>query len=368
MALSPLHDVFHGSYQPEEATFLLRRLQLDATPLAERERLIQSGQRHYSEMIGPEDAPTRQRLRLFRESLAGNARRLAVDVAALASALAASAYEGEVVITSIARAGTPIGTLLWHRLRESRPDLKVTHYSISVIRDRGVDYAALRWLMERHPAQSLRFVDGWTGKGTIARELEQSLAGKTAFQDIDPGLWTPLDVCGAACFAPNAADYLIPSTLLGGTISGLVSRSVLPKGEEGGREFHGCVELDHLRRLDLTRWFVREMLEFHDDVPFPQDPPPNASGGAARMAATQAFLDETLTRYDMRDRNRVKLGIGETVRVLLRRLPRLILLAPDANPQDAGLITRLAALRDVPVERQPVPFAAVALIADASPD
>lgn len=362
----PSQASFSGSYQPEEVTFLLRRIEVSATPLEERERLIQSGQRHYSEMIGPEDAPTRQRMRLFRESLLTNGTQLAQDICGLAAALAESAYEGEVVIASIARAGTPIGTLLWHRLRQTRPDLRVSHYSISIIRDRGVDYAALRTILQSHPAQSLRFVDGWTGKGTIAKELRESLAGKPEFEEINDGLWTPLDVCGAACYAPNARDYLIPSTLLGGTVSGLVSRSVLPRGEEGGDEWHGCVELRHLRRYDLSQWFVRTMLDKMAALDSGDASPPNASGGQPRYVAAHAFLTALLEEHGMTDRNRIKLGIGETVRVLLRRLPRLVLLSPDAHETDAVLIRQLAQHRGVPLEVRQMPFAAVALIANVA--
>lgn len=363
-----MSEPFSGTYQPAEVSFLMRRLHLETTPLEERERLIQSGQRHYSEMIGPEDAPTRARLRLFRECLAANGGRMATDLSNLAAALAASAVNNEVTLVSIARAGTPVGVLLWHRLRETSPHLRVSHYSISVIRDRGVDHAALRWIMDRHAPASLRFVDGWTGKGTIATELRRSLAAwPECPAELDPGLWVPLDVCGAAVFAASAEDYLIPSTLLGGTLSGLVSRSVLPAGGERSGEFHGCVPLDSLRRYDLSPWFIREMRARLAKIPAPGNPPPNATGGPERRQETAACLDLMLARHGMTDRNRVKLGIGETVRVLLRRKPRVIWLSPRANPTDAALIQRLAALRQVPVKTDPtLTFDAIAIIANAT--
>ena len=342
----------------------MRRMRLATTALEEREKLIQSGQRHYSEMIGPEDAPTRDRLKLFRQSLASNGLRMARDLSVLAAGMAASAVNGELTIVSIARAGTPIGVLLWHRLREITPHLRLKHYSISVIRDRGVDFAALRWIMARHSPASLRFVDGWTGKGTIADELRVSIAAwPEAPSDLDSGLWVPLDVCGAATFAASKVDYLIPSTLLGGTLSGLVSRSVLPSGEEGGDAFHGCVPLDSLRRYDLSRWFIGEIGALMATLPNPE-PPPNASAGPPRREETLRCLELMLARHQLSDRNRIKLGIGETVRVLLRRLPHTIWLSGRANPTDAALIRRLAALRNVPVmTEEDLAFDAIAVIA-----
>lgn len=358
---------FSGSYAKEEVTFLMRRLLLDATPLEDRERLIQSGKRHYSEMIGPEDAPTRERLRLFRDCLSSNANKMATDISALADGMAASVPDGELTIVSIARAGTPVGVLLWHRLKEAYPALTVNHFSISVIRDRGVDYVALGEIMENHPPKSLRFVDGWTGKGTIADELRDSISSwKDAPGGLRPGLWVPLDVCGAAEFAATTRDYLIPSTLLGGTLSGLVSRSVLPRGDEGGTEFHGCVSLDSLRRYDLSRWFISEMMGKIRKIPVSMALPRNASGGLARREETFRCLEEMLVRHGLRDRNRIKLGIGETVRVLLRRKPRCIFLSKNANSVDANLIRRLAGLRNVPVGTDDgLAFDAVAVIADA---
>jgi hypothetical protein len=357
---------FTGSYRRDEVEFLLRPLSLEATPLVERERLIQSGQRHYSEMIGPEDAPTRERLALFRECLENNGDRFATDLAGLADALAASAYQtGELTLVSIARAGTPVGVLLWHRLHRVAPGLRLAHYSISVIRDRGVDRAAMRHILDRHAAASLRFIDGWTGKGTIARELRTSIdAWSSAPPDLDPGLWTPLDVCGVAAMAASDRDYLIPPSLLGGTISGLVSRSVLPRSDENGSAFHGCVRLTQLRRYDLSRWFIDVMNDRLSRIP------PRPSAGAVdrfpRRAETQSCLDEMLVRHQLMDPNRIKLGIGETVRVLLRRLPKVVILSDSIPKGDADIISRLAALRRVPVETESgLPFDAVAVIGSA---
>lgn len=344
----------------------MRRMHMETTALGQREKQIQSGQRHYSEMIGPEDAPTRGRMQLFRESLASNGQRMAADISVLAAALAASAVDGELTVVSIARAGTPIGVLLWHRLRQVAPHLRLKHYSISIIRDRRVDYAALRWILERHSPSSLRFVDGWTGKGTIADELRYSITvWPEAPPDLDSGLWVPLDVCGAAVFAASSRDYLIPSSLLGGTLSGLISRSVLPHGEEGRDAFHGCVPLNYLRRYDLSRWFIAKMNSLMAGIAHP-DSAPNGSEGNPRRVETSRCLEHMLARHDLSDRNRIKLGIGETVRVLLRRLPHVIWLGGRANATDSDVIRRLAALRNVPVKTEAdLSFDAIAVIASA---
>jgi hypothetical protein len=369
---------FPGSYAPEDVGFLLKRMRLQPIDLPERERLMQSGQRHYSEMIGPEDRPSRERVAIFRASLAGNADRLARDLCALADALIANAASmREITLVSIARAGTPIGVLLIRLLRRRAAALgweadSVRHYSVSIIRDRCLDLNALGWIADRHPLGSVRFVDGWTGKGTIARELALSIRDDPRFREHAnlADLWAPLDICGAAAWSASEEDYVIPSSLLGGTVSGLISRSVLPRDRIGSTDFHGCVELPHLRRYDLSRWFVEKMDVLCRQIPscFSVDQPPtlHSSYRAARLEFTQRFIEDLRREYGVRDRHRIKIGIGESVRVALRRLPERILLRDDAASHDAEIILRLASLRAIPVERRAdLPYAAVAIIAEA---
>lgn len=367
---------FPGSYAPEDAGFLLRRMNLAPVALPERERLMQSGQRHYSEMIGPEDRPSRDRLAIFRACLTHNAPRFARDLCALADALFASATDQrEITVASIARAGTPVGVLLGRRLRRRAAAAgwaagSVRHYSLSIIRDRGLDLHALGWIAARHGLASVRFVDGWTGKGTMARELALSIDGDPALRAHAnlAGLWTPLDICGAACWSGSEEDYVIPSSLLGGTVSGLISRSVLPRDRVGSSDFHGCVELPHLRRYDVSRWFVDHLDALCQAIPpaavravAAQD----AQRQTARLEVAHRFIGQLRSEYGVADPHRVKIGIGESVRVALRRMPERILLRGDAGP-DADIILRLAALRAIPLEwREDLPYAAVAIIAEA---
>lgn len=356
---------FTGSYRPGEVEFLLRPVELHTTPLEERERLIQSGQRHYSEMIGSEDAPSRERVRLFRQCLAANGDRFAADLARLARALAKSVSCGEMTLVSIARAGTPVGVILLHWLRRIAPALKVSHYSISVIRDRGADLVAISHILARHPAASIRFIDGWTGKGTIARELKASISNwNGAPGDLDTGLWVPLDVCGASSVCATDRDYLIPASLLGGTISGLISRSVLLKERDLAKDqFHSCVRLQHLRRYDLSVWFVDHMLGKLTANSPKISPNPAGFDRSRRTSAARRSLADLQARHSIGDPNRIKLGIGETVRVLLRRAPKIVILHPKIGEGDACIIATLAASRAVPVVFQEgIEFTAIAVI------
>ena len=77
-------------------------------------------------------------------------------------------------------------------------------------------------------------------------------------------------------------------------------------------------------------------------------------------------MDLIMARFNLLDRNRIKLGIGETVRVLLRRMPHVVLLSEQVNPIDASLILRLAKLRKVTVlTEKGLAFDAIAIISTA---
>ena len=231
---------FSGSYAPEDVTFLLKPVQMASTPLELKETLLQSGRRHYSEMITAESPPDEEYLALFEDAFALGRRRLAHDVASLARALAVR-IPGEVVIVSLARAGTPIGALLRRAL--FRLGCASFHYSISIIRGRGIDQAALDHILERHDPASLVFVDGWTGKGAIAAESSRRLSCTTvlvACVSIHPSQ-SSLDLAGVASLAASGDDYLIPCSILNAVISGLVSRTILGIGSTWGLEISTLV-------------------------------------------------------------------------------------------------------------------------------
>src|SRR3546814_20512019 len=78
---------FSGSYDPDDVVFLLKPSSIEPTDIAEKESLIQSGERHYSEMLSVETVPDERSLKLYETALAANAARLRHDVEPLARAI-----------------------------------------------------------------------------------------------------------------------------------------------------------------------------------------------------------------------------------------------------------------------------------------
>ena len=218
---------FSGSYAPEDVTFLLKLVQVRELAVDDKERFIQRGG-HYSEVITPERAPSDAYLRLFERQLARSIARVAADALFLAQRIHEARPSGPVTVVSLARAGTPVGVLV-HRALKALLGRESTHYCVSIIRDRGLDLNALTSVCQRHAPQSLVFIDGWTGKGVIGRELAQSVAGFNAAGrgPVDPSLFVLADIAGTAACAATHDDYLLPSAVLNAPVSGLVSRTVL---------------------------------------------------------------------------------------------------------------------------------------------
>ncbi|MFN4259082.1 MAG: cysteine protease StiP domain-containing protein [Gemmataceae bacterium] len=354
-------EKFSGSYPPEDVHFLLKPVQLAPTPIAEKERLIQSGQRHYSEMISREALPSPVYLRIFHEALEKQKRRFARDLLILAGEIARRQPES-ITLVSLARAGTPIGVLLTRVLRQ-RWRREVAHYSISIIRDRGIDKVALRYILARHPAEAVVFVDGWTGKGIMASELYQAVTSFNARHDVplDPGLYVVADLCGAAAVAATSDDYLIPSCVLGCTISGLVSRSILNDSVIAAGEFHGCLYYREYAEHDLSNWFMATMLEEIQRQETPKEGGVSLCRDELRRQNAR-FVAETWTRFGLRSVHHIKPGIGEATRVLLRRMPERLLLRDTESPEVAHLL-QLAREKKVPWIVEPtLPYRAAAVI------
>ena len=230
------------------------------TPVHIKEALIQSGKKHYSEMLTHESLPPDDYLPLFYRAMTLNQDRMAEHLLLLAEGILATRPQG-ITLVSLARAGTPVGVLLKHVLKRYF-NIQVEHYSISILRDVGIDQNALRYILQNHAPESLVFVDGWTGKGVIARQLATSLQAFAVSDGIHipAELYVLTDLSGWATVAASSEDYLIPSCILNATISGLVSRSVYDKHTASPTDFHGCLYYEQFAQHDLSNYFIDAIL------------------------------------------------------------------------------------------------------------
>ncbi|MET7893351.1 phosphoribosyltransferase [Streptomyces mirabilis] len=367
MLPEPLRGPAFSSYAPDEVGWLLQDLS-DVTleaPTEEREEAIQSGGAHYAESLPVEYQPSPQYQELFHTALGTSAARIAQAVGAVTELVLAERSPHPVLV-SLARAGTPVGVLM-RRWAEHRHGLDLPHYAVSIVRGRGIDANALRWLAAHHDPADVVFVDGWTGKGAITRELTEairefeSVEGITGF---DPEIAVLADPGSCVRTYGTREDFLIPSACLNSTVSGLISRTVLRSDLVGEYDFHGAKFYRELAGSDVSVDFLDAVAAHFPDVA------DAAVAQAKELLATDrtptwegwAAVERISEEYEIHDVNLVKPGVGETTRVLLRRVPWKILARAGAGT-DLDHVRLLAQQRGVPVEEvDELPYTCVGLI------
>lgn len=340
MTEQPKQQPFSGSYAADDVQFLLRPMQMAMTSVAEKERLIQSGQRHYSEMISQEQPPSAEHQALYEQALADGLERLASEVQALAQALQQRRPQQRIVLVSLVRAGVPLGVLLLHALRDL--GVEAYHYGVSIIRDKGIDEAALAWLEQRHDFADFVYVDGWVGKGAITQQLEASLGAR---YDTDIPFVVLADPAGRAWLAASADDWLIPFGILGATVSGLVSRSIWPPSPG----WHGCVLYEHLAAHDVSQALVDAVDTKRQQLSHT----PTLNWDSNQRATLRQQADQVIQnlseQYAISNLNRIKPGIAEATRAVMRRVPERILVQ-DPNDPHLRLLRHLATTRGIELQ------------------
>ena len=366
---APRQGAGSGSYDPADVRLLLSPVRLAPTGVEEKERRIQTGAAHYSEMLSEESAPDERYLALFEAACVPGVPRLAREIRSLTGQILERVRSGrlnaELTLCSLVRAGLPYGVLLRRDL--ARFGVEAAHFGVSIIRDRGLDPVAIGRVLAERPADGVVFVDGWTGKGAISSELDASWRRITG---LAPLLAVIADPCGRADLCASREDWLIPSGLLGGVVTGLISRTVLRPDLSGPDAYHGYVPLDHLAKTDVSRAFVNRVDAEVARAPAPARPDPDA--GPDRAASFRERADRTICllseRFGIGNRNRIKPGLAEATRAVLRRRPDRVLIRSAGGDPDLAPLLHLCARSGVSVTPDPAltgPYRAITLIEKA---
>ncbi|MGD8162767.1 cysteine protease StiP family protein [Pantoea sp. FN0307] len=334
---------FHGTYLPSDIQFLLEPVEIEMTSVEEKERLIQSGQKHYSDMLSQEPAPTPAHLELFGKALDVGAGRMAREVIALAKGLTEQVQARPVILVSLVRAGVPLGVMLQRAITDMGH--LSFHYGISIIRDRGIDTEALAVIEARHGTDGIVFVDGWTGKGTITGQLTESLKNRPGYPEM-PRLAVLADPAGCAWIAASDNDWLIPFGIMGAPVSGMVSRSIWT--ETG---FHGCVFCEHLREYECSTLLVDTVDQFRKQINVGTVPAalPFSTQCHNQSGISQKVIQKLAEKFHIANINRIKPGIAEATRAVLRRVPDHVLVSNKAD-HDVSLLLYLAEQKGITVE------------------
>lgn len=335
--------VIKGSYI-DDCEFLLKDLTgvIKEISVKEKEELIKQGI-SYSNFISKEENPDIKIEKLFFEMINECGDKIAEYVGVLAEHIFKQKGEN-LVIVSLARAGTPYGILIKKYLK-FKYNIDIKHYSVSIIRGQGIDFNAIKYILDMHPNSDIQFVDGWTGKGSIITELEKSIK---QFNDkynkkVDSSLAVIADPAKLCSVYGTRDDIAVPNSVLNSTVSGLISRTILNPKYIGESDFHGAINIDYLADEDYSQLYVLKISErFSNDVKVSKLEKVNID------YAKNIVLD-IKKKYGIEDINKIKLSIGEASRVLLRRKAKVILLK-DKNDIDVKQLVILAEQKNVKVE------------------
>ena len=344
-----------GSYSPEDVVFLLKNIDGLVPEIDNqiREEAIQ-GVTHYSEMLPVEYQPKPEYLALFHQMLQDTGAKIALATAIVAEEILQLKGQSTILV-SLARAGTPIGILI-KRYLLAKYKIELPHYSISIIRGKGIDENAMLYMMQQHPGFSIQFIDGWTGKGAITSELIKACQSFNEKYDVklEPDLAVLADPGYCAPLYGTREDFCIPSACLNSTVSGLISRTVHRSDLIGDLDFHGAKFYSQWRQQDVSGLFIEtivghfpfvspEAVKAGQEILNKQEPPTWA--GLENLKRLQVV-------FAIPEINMIKPGVGETTRVLLRRIPWKILIDSRNNPNLQHILL-LAKDRGVEVEEFP---------------
>lgn len=332
-----------STYRKDDVILLLKDItgQIDFQSTLEREQLIQKG-RHYCEMLPIEYEPSETYMEAYREALKYYAEPTAKAICKLGDKIMEQKGNA-VVLISLARAGIPVGILL-RRYMKWKYDVDVFHYAISIIRGRGIDHNAMKYILERHDKKDLLFVDGWTGKGAILKELKKEIEH---YGEVSSELAVVADPANITKLCGTHEDLLIPSSCLNSIVSGLISRTVLRGDLIGEKDFHGAVYYEDMVESDLSYAFIDAIASYFSKT-YEDDEIPRVGQGIEEV---EALAKE----YGIGNINFIKPGIGETTRVLLRRVPWKVLVSSKYKEDEAvAHILKLADEKAVPVEFRPL--------------
>ena len=331
-----------STFDEKDCIYLLKDLTgvIEFTGFAEKEARITDGL-NYSEMITEEIAISDEVNDIFKSTLKNKASELAKYVGIVAEKIFA-ASGAKMTIVSLARAGSPIGALI-KRYIWFKYNLEVPHYSISIIRGKGIDENALDYILQTHPQGMITFVDGWTGKGSISNELKSAVSKYNISRgtNISSDLVVLADPARIAAIAGTRDDICIPNACLNSTISGLVSRTIHNRLYIGNDDYHGAVRYDNLAYQDLTGYFLNVVASAFYDCASEEMP----VRGASCVDTLKAKLAND---FPLSDIHKVKLSIGESSRALLRRVPYVVLVKNPDNP-DLNFVLHLARKKGVKI-------------------
>lgn len=264
-------------------------------------------------------------------------------VGTLSEALYADVGEAPVLV-SLARGGTIYGALCKYYL-EHFYDIRVAHYTVSLVRGVGLDTVALKDIIKRHGSERIRFIDGWTGSGLIASQLKKYVHEYNVQfgTKLSGELAVVCDVLGVCKIKGTDKDILLPDSCLNATVCGLIS-SIYISSDYGicRNEYHGATVWENWKEEDHTQWYYDVIVSSMEKQHVRED---QRTEGKNITVANKVIND-----FKVINKKNVRLGIGEGLRAIFRNNIAKILVSDIKNP-NLEFIISLANKKGISVQQ-----------------
>lgn len=331
-----------STFKDSDCIFLLKDLTNEIKPITveEKEELINQGI-NYSEVISVEEPISDEVNSIFKELVLKKADDIAKYVGIIADEIYRRGKEKTIVV-SLARAGSPVGALI-KRYILKKYNIDIPHYSISIIKGKGIDVNALNYIRNHHHEGIISFVDGWTGRGSITHELKNAISqyNNDYHTNISADLAVLADPAKLSAISGTKEDVCIPNACLNSTISGLVSRTIHNDKYIHENDFHGAIIYENLKYQDMTNYFL-DTIEKHFSLKS------NELDSTIQENYVLSVIEKLKIDFPTANMSKTKLSIGECSRALIRRKPVMLLIKNPANP-NLSFVLHLAKEKKVPV-------------------
>lgn len=357
-------DLVRTTYKKDDCIILLKDLTGVMKPLSteEREKCNQSGV-HYSEMLPEEKEPSAAYKDIYDKAVERTKSDMTKWVAQLGEIIMAKTENRKPVLLSLARAGIPLGVLIKRYIKVVH-SVDCSHYAISIIRDKGIDINAMKYVYDAEVkngqcrVEDFIFIDGWVGKGVINQQVcdavKELKSINSKWKTLKDDLYVVTDSANVTKYCATRRDCMLPFACLNSTVSGLISRTILNNHiDTGSGDFHGAVYFKQFESIDQTNKYIDTISADDMKKASSMVDKSNIQGLPFGELTGMEVVNKICKEFNISDYKKVKPGIGETTRVLLRRVPYMVLINSNVenNDEDIQHILELCKQKNVRTER-----------------
>lgn len=328
-----------SSYNEDDVILLLNDVTDKIKPVTQEQRriLVEKGE-YVRSIIIKEYEVSKEYTKIVNDNMDLYIENVAKTVGILAEKLY-TLKKNDLVLVDIARAGIPIGILLKRYLKMYH-NVDIPHYSISLVQ--GLDPKAMEYIINKHGTKGIQFIDGWTGKGTVAKEIKRCV--EKYYPDVDWGLGVLSDCINVAKYVGTREDIYIPHSPLNAAVTGLVSITVKNEKFDNPSGFHSAIYLKELEEDDQSAEYIERVVK-------------QFTKQENIEINNELLIDDTeidkISKLINTNKKELNPGINEAARAVLRRdLKKLIV--QDKNDKELAVLIKLASSKNIPVEEMPL--------------